>query len=1511
MTQQDYARIARRLHALERNLAGLSTPQLIHSSIENGSIDEYDEAGNLVGVVGKQFDGTHGAVAFQGPIPPAPTAATVTGAPGALSIVWDGYFAGNAARPLDLDFIRTRVADNEAMTNPVSAGTLVAAGQVVAQIAAGTYWVQLVAESKPGRQSDPSPAVQVEVLLPVDVDAIQDEIDQANTRLDEAKAELEAAQQQLAAALAASDLDQAALAATVSTLKNTTLPALTTDLSNAQVRLDAAESDLSDAFGAINAVPAQISTAKQQTLDAAAADATAKADAAKAAAARAAGMAGGITWVQSTEPIVSTQYAWTGTPGRSASTCTMPDGTVRTNHSTSPQGGEPGWATSSGYNSQPTSTMQRRPGINTRMWVKSGTGRYSPYGRAAGAGNTGASGSQLAAATMRVAPGQSVGAGLWMYSPVAIPIARLTMRWQDDAGASKGTVNGPTASLPANTWQWFAAVGVAPAGTTNVQLENVLDFGTDGLGIDGLRTYGSDALQELRTTTPTSDEYFDGGTGDLRLTGLWIDTTDGKNIPKKWNGATWTPITDQAAIKAATDAAALDAQARADKALADAKTDAAAKDALVREAAASDATTKADAAKAVATTAQTAADQAKADALAASGLAGSKGEVIYQLSAPTGTRAVAQNLWIRSSDNKPHRWNPDSTNVSKWEAVTDKAALDAATAAGAAQTKANEAAAAAATAQTRANDAYSLAGGAKETADLALSSANGKTKVYRDLAAPSGAGSTAGDIWWRFADDTYKVVIDEWTWTGTAWSQQQRGHQSIASVDLGALTVVGTSTLADVVARSVAGSTASFQQVDAKNLFVTGTASLADAVAKRLAAETGSFISLAVSQLTAGAASISTGVIDKLYTEVVNSRKITAGQIAIGDYTNLRANGDFALGFDQWSADGWTIVTGAGPNGENVAQYVNTTPSTVYAPTSYAWRIPVTPGELLYFSATVKLTGGSMPSGADLRGYFYDANNSNMNVSVLGTKPMADGVWHTYEGTYEVPAGRRLMYPRFTWYNPANGTYQITNVIVRRAVGAVMIGDGAVTAPKIVASEELTAKIAQFLTVKANQVDVNDLWADTAWISKANAQVLTLLSNTDGSGFTSQITSEGLRVFYTDPVTGEEQDRISLGTFNGTADYFGLTDDSNELSVSIDKDGGIAGRDLAARDSFTYKGTELQDLLDGSGSRLAAWASRASSSLYWANALQPYLHLRFEAAPGRAYMIQTTPIWLDGDTANTEARVHLHYETSGTNATTASPVIAEGMSVQASLQTRRSPVTINRLITPPAGDVSLLLSYSCLGGRAKISAGTGTRTVSFTVIDIGPAIPETGEIRNGSGDAPTGSATQPPQTDPTPPPIVRNYDRYFEYTGVRSYLGSGAQYTYQPGKGYQGLQPYTNSGNLKSIWTFPSLTAELSGATITDIYAYFYFEHWNYGAGGTARIRTHGHSSAPTTYGGIGNGIDRAKWPRATGLWVRLPDSLYAGFKSGAARGLALDGDNTLQTYGIANRARLRIKYTK
>ena len=178
------------------------------------------------------------------------------------------------------------------------------------------------------------------------------------------------------------------------------------------------------------------------------------------------------------------------------------------------------------------------------------------------------------------------------------------------------------------------------------------------------------------------------------------------------------------------------------------------------------------------TTAQNAANAANA-------LAGGKGKVLVQTAAPEAADQLAQNLWIdiTGGANTPKRWTG-----SAWVAVTDKVAIDAATAAANALSVANMKADAAAvnsltTRVTSAEGKVSSQGdsitslnnsltttntnvtAAQAAATAANTLAGGKGKVLVQAAAPAAADQLSQNLW----IDTTSNANTPKRWSGSAW----------------------------------------------------------------------------------------------------------------------------------------------------------------------------------------------------------------------------------------------------------------------------------------------------------------------------------------------------------------------------------------------------------------------------------------------------------------------------------------------------------------------------------------------------------------------------------------------------------------------------------------------------------------------------------------------------------------------------------------------------------------------
>lgn len=313
-----------------------------------------------------------------------------------------------------------------------------------------------------------------------------------------------------------------------------------------------------------------------------------------------------------------------------------------------------------------------------------------------------------------------------------------------------------------------------------------------------------------QTSAPAGISHKDGD--------VWFDTDDGNKI-YLWKGAptnAWTNFQDSAISTAQT--AATNASTAASTA----------------QTVAGTASTKADTAISNAKTADDKAAQALSDALNAGNLAASKGKILYQNTAPTGADANALTLWIdtTNSANTPKRWTTGTTWVTvtdkiatdaaslastkgkilfqttaptgadasvltlwidttggantpkrwvsgtTWAVVTDKVALDAATAAQTAATAAQTAKNAADAAQLRADQAFNKADQAAFDAGTAITAANGKSTNWSQAAAPAGTGHRNGDTWFD-TDDGNKPYT--WNSTSNTWVSIQDG--AISALD--------------------------------------------------------------------------------------------------------------------------------------------------------------------------------------------------------------------------------------------------------------------------------------------------------------------------------------------------------------------------------------------------------------------------------------------------------------------------------------------------------------------------------------------------------------------------------------------------------------------------------------------------------------------------------------------------------------------------------------------------------
>ncbi|WP_343317796.1 hypothetical protein AAFM46_11045 [Arthrobacter sp. TMP15] len=1497
--------LADKLNAQDKKIAALgSRGDLAYSSIEDGAIVEKDLDGNLVSSVGKQHDGSHVQVPYVGPIPDAPVAASLKAVPGVVEVRWSGKFTGDAVSAMDFKHVAVHVSTTPVVDATPSTQVATIRGELgdVATVTAveGMLYVVLVAWSAAGKASDPSPVAAVVVPGTVDPGWINDKLDdldekydgviteagQLGTRLTDAEAELVVHEGRLSANDTA-----------MGTLTGTTLPNLRTELDAAKATLDPLPGKVAESEAAIATAQGQVTLLKDTTVPALSTDLTAAKLRLSTAEGTLAPLPGKLATAQTD---LSTAFVQLGTVDSrvaaakaAALTAAATDATAKANQA----------------------KVDATAAAALVAQAKADTAKAEALTAAATDAKTKADAAQAAAVAAAKTATDLAAAGA---KAEAIAAATLDAKAKADAAQAAAVTAAATAA--------DSKVATAKAATLTE-------------AATAAQTKADKALADAKLDASTkAAQALTDAKADAKL------KADAAQAAAITAAATTAQSKADAAKTDAIFAASITAQAKADAAKADAIASATAT-------AAADAKTKADAAQAAAL--------ASAKSYADLQASGASASAIATAAADAKTKADAAQAAAISSAAATAQSKADAAKA----AAISAAAADA-------TTKANAATAVANVAQAKADAAQAAAGAAGANATAALTMAGSKSKVYYATALPTGVATGDGDLWRQ--RDAGNNIIGEWRWNGTppagAWVKTMLSSDAISNLDIGKLSAgaaaidtavinklaVQIATVIQLNADRITAGKITSGQVDTTNLaaalatilslnadritagtlgaarinvtelavsiatviklnasaitsgtvdtarlntttlaaslatilslnadrITSGTINTARLNAEAIAAATAAFQTVDVKNLFATTGTMSEAVISKLWADVVMSRKITAQMIAVGDFTNLAADGNFTdLAKSNWYGSGVVVAGTSEPNKLKVIVAASGNNDQ-----SNRNEFDVSPGEQIYGSVWVygeATNKGNGTPNIHLR-VKLDNGSYQWPSFAITTRTAVSGNWVQLTGMTTVPANARSAIVEFAVSNSADGVgnvYYFRQVNVRRMNAGELTVDGTVTARQLETQLVLATDI-----IAGNPLGTH---------AKMNANGFRVLASADG---------------------GAPTEVIRMGT--DTDDYFGVANATGELVASITSGGDLSAQSGDFAGEVSIAGTALSETLDAFPKGLVAWGGRGTDARYWAGTThQPYLHLAFDTPPNRMFRISSTPIGVNSDVA-TDAVVNLHVTgvtTGDAQATLATPIVAQGISAQGEFTTRRSPVTFNRIVNGGgATSVALLISYGTISaGRAKIATSGELRSVYVTVEDIGPSLAQVGEFLDGTSDA-APSGTGGGSTTPPPATVTKNYTKTYFPNGRRSFVGSGATYDYNTGYMYSGLSP-AGYGDLSSMAVFPSMTGDLSGATITSIEVYVYYDFWYQGSGGDAYIGLHGQTSLTSsrpakTYA---HAVAQ-RWPRAAGRWIKLSSSTYAGFKAGTHRGITLGGSGGgLERYGYAHDPRIRIKYTK
>lgn len=721
-------------------------------------------------------------------------------------------------------------------------------------------------------------------------------------------------------------------------------------------------------------------------------------------------------------------------------------------------------------------------------------------------------------------------------------------------------------------------------------------------------------------------------------------------------------------------------------------------------------------------------------------------------------------------------------------------------------------------------------------------------------------------------------------------------------------TVIHSTTVADSTSTAANGSTW-FQHLPTITSPVVAQWTKEDGTWVLVTVSSEVIANLDVGKLTAGSASLSTAVVDKLFANIFAAKKISASELAVAPgsvFPDPLFQG--SSGYAPWTVVGGGIeLSGTGkqtggysPNLEVAVspgdEYVLSFDKNVYPDTN---RVSTTALYARYYNQS-----GAMISSGNL----ILSHNSEDSL----TKSVS---WVVPGGVYKVQFGF------FVQGTVVGGTrIRVSNPQMVRKVGGILIKDGGVTAEHVTASKSLTAKMAQFLTVTADMIEANAITASHLTAGSVQAQHMNFQGPlVNGEGYQLVIDSTGIKFYYVSgssggPSDGPDRKLVTALTGESAGEngaLYSIVDRSTGMTLASMTEGGdvngvqgnfendisIGGVPLASPggllDDFpkgAVPGSAVATDLRGTVKPAGEWGFSEVSLL---------------ADPDRVYRINTESFILKV-TGPRDMRYTIRFTYDGSMPTVDSPVLRHYFDSRdlatsgtnyhqmGGTSTLFRPKTHNADGAPKQdGKVLYRFLFSVYRGHTNLEfVGGDAGPFVAWIEDIGPDLMYAGTVRNSFKAFET--TTTP--TEPTPPaPSKSLYTKSYSVASHKNF------YVTLPGpvsKGEYVWSTYTrdnlffggfDSRNLWSFATMANMTSDLSGAEIKSIKATFKVSDTYASSGANVGVWIHGYSSygtqSPSSLGTAVKTISGAK--EGSTYSVDIPSKHFPMFKSGGIRGIA------------------------